>query len=108
MTKLTIITDEALQKYRDALAENERLRSQIQDRGAWVFDPDDWEYTMPWEDRDQLAASCEVEHQGIKRFKTLIDGPDKFCVRVDGEYCWFDTKAEAEAAWKAELAREDS
>lgn len=66
-----------------------------------IYDPDDWEYTMPWQDRDQLAEDCEVEFQGIKRFKTLINGPDKFCVKVGDGYEWFDTRDEAEAAFKA-------
>lgn len=69
-----------------------------------VYDPDDWEYTIPWQDRDQLAEDCEVQFQGVKRFKTLIDGPDKFCVMIDHEYHWFDTVAEAEAAYKADMA----
>jgi hypothetical protein len=67
-----------------------------------IYDPDDWEYTMPWQDRDQLAEDTEVEHAGIKRFKTLINGPDKFCVFIGGGYEWFNTLGEAEAAWKAD------
>jgi hypothetical protein len=67
-----------------------------------IYDPDDWEYTMPWRDRDQLAEDSEVQFQGVKRFKTLIGGPDKFCAMIANEYSWFDTEAEAEAAWKAD------
>jgi hypothetical protein len=72
-----------------------------------IYDPDDWEYTMPWQDRQQLAEDCEVEFQGIKRFKTLINGPDKFCVMVGDGYEWFDTQDEAAAAFKACLDSDD-
>lgn len=72
-----------------------------------IYDPDDWEYTMPWQDRDQLAEDCEVECQGIKRFETLIKGPEKFCVWVNGGYAWFNTRGEAEAAFKAAMLSDD-
>jgi hypothetical protein len=72
-----------------------------------IYNPDDWEYTMPWQDRDQLAEDCEVEHQGIVRFKTLVNGPDKFCVKVGDSYEWFNTQAEAEAAFKAAMLSDD-
>jgi len=69
-----------------------------------IYDPDDWEYTMAWQERDQLAQDCEVEHQAIKRFKTLINGPDKFCVLIDNRYEWFDTLDAAQAAFDAAMA----
>jgi hypothetical protein len=68
----------------------------------YVYDPDDWEYTHPWEDRDQVAEDAEVEFAGIKKFKTLVQGPDRFCVFVGNSYRWFNTMGEAEAAWKAD------
>lgn len=71
----------------------------------YVYNPDDWEWTSPWADRNHLAEQCEVEFAGVVQFKTLVQGPDKFCVRIDGEYVWFDHKGEAEAAWKAEAAK---
>ena len=70
----------------------------------YIYDPHDWEYTLPWKDRNTLAQDWEVGFAGIGRFKTLIQGPDRFCVLVNNEYCWFDTMAEAEAAWQATLA----
>ena len=73
----------------------------------YIYNPDDWEYTLAWAERNTIAEDCEVEHAGIVRFKTLIKGPDVFCVRVGDEYAWFKTKGEAEAAWKAEAAKAD-
>lgn len=66
----------------------------------FVFDPEDWECTYAWSDRADLAEAREVEHSDIVRFSTLVRGPDTYCARIDDEYRWFSTRAEAEAAWK--------
>jgi len=70
-----------------------------------IYDPDDWEYTALWTDRNDLADNCDVRFVGIKRFETLIKGPEYFCVWVGNDYQWFKTRGEAEAAWKADAAQ---
>ena len=72
----------------------------------WVYNPDDWECTYSWEDRDDLADHEEIEFSGIQRFATLIQGPDKFCAYINNEYVWFDSRADAEAAFKASSPQE--
>lgn len=67
----------------------------------FIYDPDEWELTHPWVNRDDLAENCEVHATSIKKFATLIKGPDRFCVFLDGKYEWFSTVSQAEVAWKA-------
>lgn len=77
----------------------------------YIYDPDDWEYTSAWEDRADLAEDAkELRCPGdIKRYETLIKGPDKFAAQVptdigeDGdvhewELRWFDSEDEARKA----------
>lgn len=71
----------------------------------YLYNPEDWEVTYSWGDRDNAAEDVEVEHCGIQKFATLTKGPDIFCVWLDNEYRWFKTRGEAEAAWKADAAR---
>jgi hypothetical protein len=73
----------------------------------FIYDPEEWEYTVPFEDKANMAddlSNCEV-----KRFSTLIKGPDIFAARVptgvdecgdvtDSELEWFDTLEAAQAA----------
>ncbi len=78
---------------------------------AYIYDPDEWEYTYNWADRGDLAEVCRgLRHaRDVKRFGTLIKGPPKFAALVpitsdeEGEpnrteLRWFDTEAEARAA----------
>ena len=65
------------------------------------YDPDDWEYSMPWEDRNELVEQWEPNE--AHKVATLIDGPDKWVVlfwdEVNGEEIrWFNSEAEALAA----------
>jgi hypothetical protein len=74
----------------------------------WIYDPDDWEYTMPWPDRSTLTEDTIKPRLGeIKRFCTLINGPEKFAAYVlkkdaqdegDVELQWFDSEAAAREA----------
>lgn len=73
----------------------------------FVYNPNDWEVTYLWSDRDHLAEEAEIEHAGIERFKTLIQGPDRFCAWIGNKYCWFESRAEAEAAWKADQSPQE-
>lgn len=70
------------------------------------YDPSDWEYTMPWDGRNDLVDDWEVNK--VHRVGTLIDGPDKWVVlcwdEVNGEEIrWFDSEADATAAILAAL-----
>lgn len=75
----------------------------------YVYDPDNWESTFQWEDRFCLVDELSLWYKDIKRFETLVRGPDKFVVNVvlswddtgdpdETEIQWFDTKEEAEKA----------
>lgn len=75
----------------------------------YIYDPDDWEVTYNWADRSEALEHADLATGDVKRFATLIQGPDKFAARVvvsrddDGnidetEIKWFDTEAEAKAA----------
>lgn len=75
----------------------------------YIYDPDDWEYTSEYKNRVDLVEGCELCVGDVKRFCTLIEGPDRFAANVvvsrddDGEpneteIRWFDTEAEARAA----------
>ena len=71
----------------------------------YVFDHSNWEITYEWGQRDELVMDDpELEKPGdVKRFSTLIEGPDKFAARVpisedETEIRWFDSEAEARTA----------
>lgn len=64
----------------------------------YIYDPDDWEWTEEFGKKDDLAENVEVIEGDVKRFCTLVKGPDKFCTRVGHEYRWFDNEADARAA----------
>lgn len=70
-----------------------------------VYDPNDWEYTLPWEDREQLIE--EWQPNEVHKVATLVDGPDKWIVwlETNGDYDvhWFDSEAEANSALTAAL-----
>lgn len=74
----------------------------------FIYDPDDWEVTMEWSERAEMADCSMVGKLGdFKRFATLVKGPDKFAAYVlkqdaqdtsDIELRWFDSEDEAERA----------
>lgn len=77
----------------------------------YIYDPDDWEYTCAWDERSAITEDVkELRRPGdIKRYETLIKGPDKFAALVpidvdeDGEAHewetrWFDSEADARKA----------
>lgn len=69
-----------------------------------VYDPDDWEYSMPWEDRNELVEAWPTNKP--HRVATLIDGPTKWAVILwdeeNGEEIrWFDSEEEAKAVLPA-------
>ncbi len=73
----------------------------------YIYDPDNWEYTMDYADRGDIAEGIDVGE--VREFATLEKGPAKFAAHVvvsrddDGdpdetEIRWFDTEAGARAA----------
>jgi hypothetical protein len=73
----------------------------------YVYDPEDWEVTQEWSDRSYLVDELYVGE--LKRFSTLIQGPNKYAAHVvltrdeagdpdETKIRWFDTEAEAKAA----------
>lgn len=65
------------------------------------YDPEDWEYTQSWEDRNEFVEQWDVNTP--HRVATLIDGPDRWCVlhwdEVNGvETSWYNSEADARAA----------
>lgn len=74
----------------------------------FIYDPDDWEYTWSWDDR-QNATDDTIRYRlgEWKRFETLIQGPEKIAAYVlkqdakdesDIELRWFDSEEEAKRA----------
>jgi len=81
----------------------------------FIYDPDNWEMTLPWDDRSDLAQDTELWHTDIKRFETLVRGPDQWIVNIvlswddegdpdETEIRWFDTEDEAKRALADSLA----
>lgn len=80
----------------------------------YCFDPDDWEFTCHWADRDEVHGHGDALKLGDPmRVCTLVKGPDKWVADVpiewddegdvlETEIRWFDTEADARSA----LARE--
>ena len=74
----------------------------------WIYDPDNWETTYDWGDRDDLAEGLCGDD--IMECHTLVQGPSKFCAMIgvgdrdengdfdDFEVQWFDSKEEAKKA----------
>lgn len=74
----------------------------------YIYDPDDWEFTFNWQDRNDLTEDAIRPFLGeMKRFCTLIEGPPKFAAYVlksdaqdegDVELRWFNSEEEAKRA----------
>lgn len=80
----------------------------------YIYDPDDWEATFQWSDRQFLTEDIRLYPGDLKRFETLLKGPDKWAacvvVTVDEDGCpdeteirWFDSEEDAKAAAIAAL-----
>lgn len=74
-----------------------------------IYDPDDWEFTCTWEDRATLEPQDHISVGEVKRYATLLNGPDKFAAKVvvsrdengdpnETQIVWFDSEADARAA----------
>lgn len=81
----------------------------------FIYDPDNWEITFPWDDRSDIAQNTELWHEDIKRFETLVRGPDKWMANIvlswddtgdpdETEIRWFDSEADARQAVVESLA----
>lgn len=80
----------------------------------YCYDPDDWEVTFEWDNRDLViedghAASMDTGE--VKRISTLLEGPDVFAVNVvtrrdeegdpeEYELQWFSDEEAARVASK--------
>lgn len=75
----------------------------------FIYDPQDWEYTWPYRDKGLVHEDMYLDPGEVKRFATLVKGPDRFLVRVvktrdeagdpdEIEWQWFDEYAAALAA----------
>jgi hypothetical protein len=75
----------------------------------YIFDADEWECTYSYADRNLALEDLDLRVGDVKRFRTLVEGPDRFAARVvvtrdeagdpdEIEWQWFDTEAEARAA----------
>ena len=95
---------QALSADRDALAAPPASPDDLVTEGVTpdhCYDPKNWEYSMLWDDRNELVETWETNK--VHRVSTLINGPDKWVVicwdEVNGEEIrWFDSEAEAIAA----------
>lgn len=79
----------------------------------YCFDPDNWEFTCHWSNRDEVHGYGDALSRGEPmRVATLIKGPDKWVADVpvtwdehsdpdETEFKWFDSKEEASAALAA-------
>ncbi len=74
----------------------------------YIYDPEDWDYTLPYEDKSVYQDYADLSPGEHKVFKTLVEGPDRFlaCVILtrddegdpdETEYRWFDTEEEAKS-----------
>lgn len=81
----------------------------MSDKPDYVYDPEDWEATYSWDDRDCLTEDISLGAGEVKMFRTLIQGPNKYVAEItltlDDEGCpdeteirWFDTLEAAQAA----------
>jgi hypothetical protein len=76
----------------------------------YCFDPENWEFTCSWPERDQVHGYGESFKPGQPmRVCTLLKGPDKWVADVpitwdeegepdETEIKWFDSEEEARAA----------
>ena len=79
----------------------------------YIYDPDDWEITFNYEDKGELLYYVHgaqfIPVGEVKRFATLISGPERFAAHVpvtwddkgdpdDAEFQWFETEKEARTA----------
>lgn len=75
----------------------------------YVYDPDEWEFTATWKERDILRDELNLWPGEIRRIGTLMKGPDMFvaevALTVDEDGCpeeteiqWFASEEEAKAA----------
>lgn len=74
----------------------------------YIYDPDEWDVTYPYSDRDMFENEIGEVLSGneVKKYKTLVEGPDRFLASIvmsydeddqpdEIEYKWFDTEEEA-------------
>lgn len=48
----------------------------------YIYDPDEWDCTYRWDDRDDLMESLEPYPGEVAKLGTLVEGPPVFLVRV--------------------------
>lgn len=102
--------DQAQRIIADRLAQTPPSQTHVVGDLDYCFDPEDWEFTCSWSERDQVHGYGENLMPGHPmRVCTLLKGPDKWVADVpitwdeDGEpdeteIKWFDSEEEARAA----------
>jgi hypothetical protein len=88
--------------------------TQTQPEPDYCFDPDNWEFTCHWSDRDQVHGHGDALNSSEPmRVATLMKGPDKWVADVpvtwdengdpdETEVKWFSTEEEARAVLTTE------
>lgn len=75
----------------------------------YIYEPDNWEYTCNWDDRDNLTEDSDLFCGEVREYATLIQGPPVYAAHVpisfdaDGDFeeteiQWFHSLEEATAA----------
>jgi hypothetical protein len=99
----------AMQAERDnarAVAALSAQEARVKAAGPDYCYDDEWEYTLPWGDRDTLVEYADLT-KPVPVY-TLIKGPTKWAVNIvdgetdDFELTWFDSKEAALAALTTE------
>lgn len=92
-----------------ALSEKVNSAAETQRWPDYIYEPDDWEYTCNWDDRNNLTEDADIFLGDVREFATLTQGPPIYATLValtfdengdpdETEIQWFWTRAEAEAA----------
>jgi len=74
-----------------------------------IYNPDNWEWTVPYGEREAILSEEVQDSIGVVRYKTLYEGPEVFAANVPVEFdddgCperfevrWFATREAAEVA----------
>jgi hypothetical protein len=74
----------------------------------YVYDPENWESTFEFADRDLATEDCLYD-EPVKRYSTLVKGPDIWAARdANGRAAWFSTKEDAERFRAQAKAQEEA
>jgi hypothetical protein len=100
---------DALERKRDVLRKAMNEARQQDRQPDYCYD-EEWEYTMPWGDRETLLEYADLSKP--VPIYTLYKGPTRWAVKVlttddgDEEIVWFKTEDEARAALQEDKSHE--